>query len=97
MAHDVKLSPEAEADLAGIFAYVRDHASASIAQAYVRRILEFIAGFDLFPERGNLRDDIRPGLRIVGFERRVSIAFVVDTQEVIVLRVLYAGRELDDA
>lgn len=30
-----------------------------------------------FPERGSRRDAVRPGLRILGFERRVVIAFSV--------------------
>jgi len=38
---------------------------------------------------------IRPGLRIVGFERRVSVAFVVEEDEVVILRLLYAGRQFE--
>ncbi len=94
MAYRIRIAPEAEADLAAIYAYIRDHASAAIAQAYLRRIIAFIDGFDLFPNRGTARDDIRPGLRIIGFERRVSIAFLVEPDEVVILRVLYAGRQI---
>lgn len=96
MAHRVRLLPEAEADLALIYEYVRDHASQRIAQGYVERIMAYLAGFDTFPERGTRRDDIRPGLRIVGFERRVTIAFLVEGDEVIVSNVLYGGRELPE-
>jgi plasmid stabilization system protein ParE len=38
---------------------------------------------------------VREGLRIVGFERRVSVAFVVEDSEVIILRILYAGQEFE--
>ncbi|MBB5551179.1 plasmid stabilization system protein ParE [Rhizobium lentis] len=48
------------------------------------------------PERGSLRDHVRPGLRIVGFERRVSVAFVVEPTEVIIIRILYAGQRFDE-
>jgi toxin ParE1/3/4 len=41
----------------------------------VNRIIGFLAGLDVFPERGTIRDDIKPGLRIIGFERSASIAF----------------------
>lgn len=34
--------------------------------------------------RGSLRNEVRDGLRIVGFERTVSIAFLAETDEVIV-------------
>ena len=34
----------------------------------------------------------RPGLRIIGFERRLTIAFMVQEETVTVLRVFTAGR-----
>jgi toxin ParE1/3/4 len=37
----------------------------------------------------------RPGLRTVGFERRATIAFTVKGEDVVILRILYAGRSLD--
>jgi toxin ParE1/3/4 len=44
-------------------------------------------------ERGHRRDDIRPRLRVVGFERRVTIAFTVSAEAVTILRVFYDGRD----
>jgi hypothetical protein len=32
---------------------------------------------------------------IVGFERRVSLAFVLGPTQVVILRVLYAGRQFE--
>lgn len=34
-------------------------------------------------------------MRIVGFEKRVEIAFIVEEHAVVVLRILYGGRNLD--
>ncbi len=48
-----------------------------------------------FPERGTRRDDIRPGLRILGFERRATIVFQVAKREVVIVRILYGGRNLE--
>ena len=50
----------------------------------------------MFPKRGSVHNEIRPELHVIGFERRVSIAFVVEdgAQEVAILRILYAGQEL---
>jgi hypothetical protein len=50
-------------------------------------------GFDTVSERGYRRDD---GLRIVGFERRVTIAFVVDENQVMILRLFYGGQNWED-
>ena len=38
------------------------------------------------------RDDIRPGLRVTGFERRITAAFMIDEPRVVVLRLFYGGR-----
>jgi plasmid stabilization system protein ParE len=92
----VRLRPEAADDLRAIYSYIRDQASPEISRRYVQRITAYLQGFDVFPERGTRRDDISPGLRIVGFERRVTIAFVVERDEVIVLNILYGGRELPE-
>lgn len=95
MAYRIRFTPAAEADLRNIHRYIAEQASPSVARGYVNRILGFLSGFDLFPERGALRADIRPGLRIVGFERRVSIAFVVEAGDVVILRFLYAGQSFE--
>ena len=50
------------------------------------------ADFDLGAERGTRRDDIRPGLRVTGFERRITAAFLIDEPRVVVLRLFYGGR-----
>jgi toxin ParE1/3/4 len=44
-----------------------------------------------------MRNDLRPGLRTVGFEGRVTIAFHVDPNTVTIDRILYGGRDLDGA
>lgn len=45
--------------------------------------------------RGSLRNEVRDGLRIVGFERSVSIAFLVEPDEVIILRIALHGQQLE--
>ena len=49
----------------------------------------------MFPERGTRRDDIASGLRTVGFERRVTIAFRVLDRGVEIVAVAYGGREFE--
>jgi plasmid stabilization system protein ParE len=50
-----------------------------------------------FPQRGHKRDDVLPGLRIIGFERRVTIAFVVTADAVLIEGILYGGRDIPAA
>ena len=47
-----------------------------------------------FPLRGTARDDIRPGLRTIGFRRRAVVAFVV-RDDVVILGVFYGGRDYE--
>jgi plasmid stabilization system protein ParE len=50
-----------------------------------------------FPERGTKRDDIRQGLRTMGFERRATIVFQVRRSEVVIIRVFYGGQDYERA
>lgn len=97
MSHKVQFSPEAQNDLLELYDYIADRAGAERAMGYVERIEGHCAQLATFPERGTRRDDVRKGLRIIGFERRVTIAFNIDAGVVTILRVLYAGRELGGA
>ena len=94
MSARVVFSPEARGDLLGIYDYIFELASPQRAMAYVERIETYCLGFADFPERGTLRDDIRPGLRVIGLEGRVTIAFHLKDGQVTIDRVLYAGRDL---
>lgn len=94
--YQIRLTDEAESDLVRIYGFVREKsASISVARNYVARIRTFLDGFEAFPERGSTRDHVRSGLRIVGFERRISVAFVVEPTEVVILRILYAGQQFE--
>src|SRR5258707_14037725 len=75
VAYELVFSPEAKADLIELFGYIAEQSGASIAIGYIERIERYCRGFGTFPERGTKRDDLRPGRRGVGFERRIAIAF----------------------
>ena len=95
MKFSVSFRPEAEADLFNLYDYIADEASPIVAGGYIDRIEAACMALATFPERGASRDDIRLGLRTVGFERRVTIIFQVSGQEVLIARVLYGGRDPD--
>jgi toxin ParE1/3/4 len=91
---EVFFSPEAQADLNGLYDHITDQSGAARANGYMRRIERYCRGFEFASARGTRRDDIRPGLRVVGFERRITIAFHVEPDRVIVDRLFYGGRDL---
>ena len=93
---EVIFSPEARDDLLRLYDWLADAAGPGIALSYVERIEAYCDGFRIAGERGNLRSEVRPGLRIAGFEKRVSIAFTVDEEQVTILRLFYGGRNWED-
>ncbi|MNE03017.1 Plasmid stabilization system protein [compost metagenome] len=97
ICRSVVLSPEAATDLAALYDWIAERASPDTALGYIDRLERYIRGFDYASERGTLRNDVREGLRTVGFERRVTIAFNVTAQEVIVLGLFYGGQNWQEA
>ena len=87
------IDPIAQSDLLNIFDFIAEAAGPERATAYVERIMAFCMSFDLASERGQKRDDVRPGLRVTGFERRITIAFEVTRTEVRFLRFFYGGAD----
>jgi toxin ParE1/3/4 len=90
----VVFSPEAEADLLELYDYLVLIGDEARALSYIERIHASCVSLALAPERGTRRDDVRPGLRVTGFARRVTIAFHVGKDQVIIDRILYGGRDL---
>ncbi len=89
----VVYTPEAEADLLALYQWIADAATPGTAFAYVDRIEKFLDGFEVASDRGTRRDDLAPGLRTVGFERRLTIAFTVNDRSVTILRIFYGGQD----
>src|SRR6478609_1819411 len=79
---EVIFSPEALDDLLSLYSYIAEQSGPSVAIGFIDRIEHYCLGFDVAGERGRKRDDLRPGLRIVGFERRITIAFHVEPKVV---------------
>jgi toxin ParE1/3/4 len=59
----------------------------------MQRFRDWLETLEYAAERGQLRDDIRPNIRILSFEGRLTIAFAVKADLVSVLRVFSAGRD----
>jgi toxin ParE1/3/4 len=93
----VIFTPQAERQIDRLHAYIAEHASESRADAYIARIVTFCTKLATFPLRGQKRDDLLPGLRTTGFERRVTIAFVVTADAVLIEGVFYGGQDFEAA
>jgi toxin ParE1/3/4 len=92
----VAFSLESKRDFLRLYDWIADAAGESVAEGYIARIEAWCTNLDLASERGRRRDDLRKGLRIAGFERRVTIAFTVDTHQVTILRVFYGGQDWEE-
>ena len=79
----------------GLHEYIAVHASEERADGYVGRIVDFCNGLSTFPLRGTQRDDLLSGLRVTGFERHVTIAFIVTAEAVLIEGIFYGGRGRD--
>ena len=96
MAREIVFRPAARADLRNLYDYIEKDSPAN-AGRYVEQIKTYCMQLVDFPERGTRRDDLRPGIRILGFRRRVNIAFVVLEDRVEIARLLYGGRDIASA
>jgi toxin ParE1/3/4 len=90
----VVFSRSAQADLDQLYTWLENRAGKQIAAGYTERIKNSCLALASFPERGTKRDDIRPGVRTIGFERRATIVFAIRGDSVRILRIAYGGREL---
>jgi len=100
MSTRVVFSPEAEEQLAALYRYIADAASPATARRYTEAIVSYCESLDRFPQRGHQRNDIRPGLRITHYKRRVVIAFDVENDGsgntlVSILGIFYGGRDYE--
>lgn len=95
MKYTVVFTPEAEEQLAELYRYIARSSSPDIAAKYTGGIVDYCEELQTLPHRGVLREDIRPGLRILGYRRRVAIAFEVDGSQVSIIGVFYGGQSYE--
>ena len=97
MAYRVVFTPEAAAQLEAIYVHIAERAGADVALRFTSAIIDYCEGFTTFPRRGTFRRDLRPGLRIVGFKKRATIAFAVLDNAVTIVGVFYGGQDVEGA
>jgi toxin ParE1/3/4 len=97
VARSVVFREEAENDLTELALYIAGQSGAVVANRYLDRIYAACAELAHFPQRGRRRDDLLPGLRTIGFERRATIAFRVLKTRVEIVTIAYGGRDFESA
>ncbi|WP_342240495.1 type II toxin-antitoxin system RelE/ParE family toxin [Inquilinus sp. OTU3971] len=97
MAHRVIFAPHAKAQLLALHHRISEAASPVVAERYTTAIVQYCRSLSTFPQRGTRRDDIRPGLRLLGFRRRVTIVLTVSDRVVTILGVFYGGQDVETA
>ena len=95
MPHRVIFSPRAEAQLVKLHADIGEKSAPAIGERYTTALVRYCLTLSEFPHRGTRRDDVRPGLRTVGYRRRVTIAFEVADGTVSILGVYYGGQDYE--
>ncbi|MGV3552492.1 type II toxin-antitoxin system RelE/ParE family toxin [Rhizobium sp.] len=96
MIYKAVLSPHAEQQLEDLLELIASDSGLDRAEKFVGSIIAYCQGFSTFPKRGTRRDDVRPGMRIVGFRRLASIVFTVEDDSVVFLAIYYGGQDFED-
>lgn len=94
MQYCVRLHVQAEAEIDQIYVDVSDVAGPAIAGNYVAGLYRFLESFQTFPKRGTVREGPVAGLRLVGYRRRCTVAFVVEHDVVTILGIFQRGRNI---
>lgn len=94
MKHRVVLSSSAVSDINELFDYILAEAGERIARDYVGKLRDFLHRFDVFPNRGTLINS-ESNTRRIGYERRATVIFRVEDDQVTILRVYHRGRDIE--
>jgi toxin ParE1/3/4 len=93
--YSIIFTPEAETQMLRLFFYLAEVASPEVASRFTGKIMAHCETLATFPERGTKRDDLRPGLRVFGFRKRVSIVFDVTEDNVTIHGIYYGGQNFE--
>ena len=97
MSRRVVLARTALNDLTRIGRWIIEAGAPQTGQRYVARIKVRLAKLGDAPEAGRPYGFSDPGLRIIGYERRVMIAYRIEKTRIIVVRVFYGGQNWQKA
>ena len=96
MSRTVVYSPRTRQQLTELYYWIAQQSGfPDRAERYVSAILDYCDSLSEFPMIGIARDDLRPGLRTIGFRRRIVIAFAVSEETVTIHGIYYGGQDYE--
>ena len=96
MTWRVVYSPRARQQVTDLYLWIAEQDGyPDRAEGFVSAIFDYCDELADFPFIGVARDDLRPGLRTLGFRRRAVIAFAVTDETVDILGVYYGGQDYE--
>ncbi|MFB2562214.1 type II toxin-antitoxin system RelE/ParE family toxin [Rhizobium sp. IMFF44] len=93
MTYKVSFSALAEEDVIGIYEFIAKDSSGR-ALSFIRRLREQCETLKTMATRGPQRESLGPSVRIMVFERRITAAYYIKNEEVVILRLFYAGQNI---
>ncbi len=93
MVYPVIFTKTAEAQLKKLQSYLSRRFYPASAERYISRLLKECGSLGASPHRGRVCEDLRPGARIVGFERKTAIYFRFSEDKVTILGIRHGGYE----
>ena len=94
MTRSLRFHPRAQADLLNLYTWIAQQAGTTRAGAYITRIEAACRNLASFPLIGRPADNLGPGLRLLGFERRAAIIYRAEPATVDILAIYHGGRDL---
>jgi toxin ParE1/3/4 len=94
LKYRVQYEPNALDDLINLYDHIVEQGNPINALRYIERIGAKCDSLATFPLRGKSLESLRSGLRLVGFERKVTIAFAIVGDTVRIVRVLSHGKDI---
>jgi toxin ParE1/3/4 len=93
--YTVHLSSKALRQLDELEAHIAEAGSPLAARRFIDSIVDYCESFQTFPQRGTQRPGLSQAIRMIGYRRRVMIAFEVTKNTVIIHGIYYGGQDYE--
>lgn len=90
-----QLRASCQRQLLELYEWIANDGAPTAAERFVSSIIEYCERLVDMPMIGAARDDIRPGLRTVGFRHRAVIAFQLAGTRITILGVFYGRQDYE--
>ncbi|EAS48705.1 possible plasmid stabilisation system protein [Aurantimonas manganoxydans SI85-9A1] len=97
MRPEIRFHPLAEEDLDAIDDFVALHSPSGARHLVerVERVENAVERLSRFPDSGRRRDDLAAGIRTLAIDRTLLLAYRIEHDHIVILRIFYAGRDFD--